>query len=206
MNLWVYITALGDSAVLLPCAGLMLVSLFLSPATRSIAWQWGGLFLFVAALVAASKLIFMAWGLGIPRLDFIGISGHSAMAALVWPSMLSLMAAGQSRQLRKFAVAFALLLALLIAVSRLMLHAHSTAEVVTGSMLGSATALWFISRLGDRWMLQEHAMLLPASVLLILPFVYGHRFPSEQLLRFMAQNLSLDDTVYTRRYFRDHHE
>ena len=98
------------------------------------------------------------------------------------------------------------LLALFIAISRLMLHAHSMAEVVAGFVVGSTVALLFLTRFGDRWRLQGRGIFLAASVLLMLPFVYGHRFPSERILRVLAQHLSVDNTVYTRRYFHDYYD
>jgi len=204
MQPWTFITAFGDSAVLLPCAAVMLLWLCISPNTRGLAWRWCALFISVAGLVVATKLAFMAWGWGIRRLDFIGISGHSAMAALVWPALFALACGGASRRWRSVAVAGSLLLALLIAVSRLMLHVHSVAEVVSGYFVGAAAALLFLCRYGDRWRLHRRGWLLVISVALVLPFVYGHRFPTEQMLRFAAQQLSLANTVYTRRYFREH--
>ena len=206
MSLWPNITAMGDLAVLVPSVGLMLVWLSLFPATRAVAWRWAILFLFVAGLVAASKLTFMAWGWGIRRLNFIGVSGHSAMAALVWPSMLGLVFDVQWRRWRLAAMVSGQLLALFIAISRLMLHAHSMAEVVAGFVVGSTVALLFLTRFGDRWRLQGRGIFLAASVLLMLPFVYGHRFPSERILRVLAQHLSVDNTVYTRRYFHDYYD
>lgn len=204
MQPWTFITAFGDSAVLLPCAALMLLWLCIPPDTRGLAWRSGLLFLSVAALVAASKLAFMAWGWGIRRLDFIGISGHSAMAALVWPALFALACGDMSGRRRSVAAASGLLLALLIAVSRLMLHVHSAAEVVSGYFVGATTALFFLCHYGERWRLRGRGWLLAMSVALVLPFACGHRFPTERMLRFVAQQLSLDNTVYTRRYFREH--
>lgn len=206
MQSWVSITAFGDSAVLLPCAALMFLWLCASPITRGIAWRWGALFLGVAGLVAASKLAFMAWGWGIRRLDFIGISGHSAMAALVWPALLALVSGGASRRLRLAATAGGLLLALLVAVSRLKLNAHSFAEVVSGFSVGAAAAVILLLRYRERWRLHGRGWGLAISVALTMPFVYGHRFPTERILRLAAQQLSLDNTVYTRRYFSEHGE
>ncbi|WP_114238887.1 phosphatase PAP2 family protein [Dyella sp. C9] len=201
---WTSITAFGDSAVLLPCAALMLLWLWALPDSRGLAWRWAALFVAVAGLVAGSKLVFMAWGWGIRRLDFIGLSGHSAMAALVWPSLFVLACGSAPRFWRGMATASGLLVALLVAVSRLVLHVHSTAEVVAGFVVGATAALLFLLRHGERWQLGRQGWLLAIAVALVLPFVYGHRFPSERLLRFVAQGLSLDNTVYTRRYFREH--
>jgi membrane-associated phospholipid phosphatase len=204
MQPWISITALGDSAVLLPCAAIMLFWLYVSPNTRGLALRWGALFLGVAGLVALSKLAFMAWGWGIRRLDFIGLSGHSAMAALVWPALLALLCGSASRRWRLAAAAGGLVLALLIAVSRLMLHVHSAAEVVSGFLVGAAAALFFLLHYDGRWYLHGRGWLLAISVALVLPLVYGHRFPTERILRLVAQDLSLDNMVYTRRYFREH--
>lgn len=205
MQPWLSITALGDSVVLLPCAVLILLWLCISPGTRALAWRWSVLLLGVIGLVVASKLVFMAWGWGIRQLDFIGLSGHSAMAALVWPSLLGLMWSGASRIWRKVAIAGGLLIALLIAVSRLMLHVHSAAEVAAGFLVGAVAALLFF-RYREHSGSSRRGWLLAVSVALALPLVYGHRFPSERMLRFVAQQLNLDNTVYTRRYFREHGE
>jgi len=183
---------------------LMLFWLGIAPAMRDMAWRWMLPFLGVAVLVCASKLVFMAWGLGIRRLDFIGISGHSAMAAVVWPSLFGLMAGHCSPRWRRLAVACGMGLALLVAVSRLMLHIHSVAEVIAGFILGASAASLFLVRFGARWQVADRRPWLMLSVLVVLPFIYGHRFPSERILRAVAQKLSLQDTAYTRRYFLEH--
>jgi membrane-associated phospholipid phosphatase len=203
MQPWTSITAFGDSAVLIPCAAIMLLWLCALPDSRRLAWRWAGLFLGVAGLVAGSKLAFMAWGMGIRRLDFIGLSGHSAMAVVVWPALFALTCGSSSRRWRWLATACGLLLALLIAVSRLMLHVHSVAEVVSGFVVGAAAVLLFLRRYDERWQLRGRGWLLVISIALVLPFVYGHRFPSERILCLVAQQLSLDHSVYTRRYFCD---
>ena len=94
-----------------------------------------------------------------------------------------------------------LLIASAIAVSRVVLHAHSVAEALAGFLLGSVAVLCFLRRMGARWQLHGRAAHLALSLLLLMPFVYGHRFPSERLLRFAAEHLSLDNTLYTRRFF-----
>ncbi len=203
MQPWTSITAFGDSAVLLPCAALMLLWLWALPDSRGLAWRWAALFVGVAGLVIASKLAFMAWGWGIRRLDFIGLSGHSAMAAVVWPALFALALGSSTRRWRYVATGCGLLLALLIAVSRLELHVHSATEVVLGFLVGAAAVLLFLCRHDERWQLRGRGWLLVISVVLVLPFVYGHRFPTERILRLVAQQLSLDHSVYTRRDYCD---
>lgn len=201
MQPWLSITALGDCAVVLPCAGLVFAWLYVASDGRALAWRWLLLFLCIAGLVAVSKLIFMAWGLGIRHFDFTGLSGHSTMAALVWPLLLTLVSGDAARCWRWLCTAVGLLLALLIGASRLCLHLHSATEVVAGFVAGSFAALWFRWWYGERVRLLRRGWMLAASVLLVLPFVHGHRFPSERMLRFVAQHLSLNKAVYSRGYF-----
>jgi hypothetical protein len=58
----------GDSTVLLPSAAAVFMVLFLRRPSRQIAWQWGLLFGITGAIVSASKLAFMGWGIGIREL------------------------------------------------------------------------------------------------------------------------------------------
>jgi len=50
-----------------------------------------GSFGITGAIVSASKLAFMGWGIGIRELDFTGFSGHSALFAVFWPIFLWLL-------------------------------------------------------------------------------------------------------------------
>ena len=80
--------------------------------------QWALLFGGVGAIVCASKLAFMGWGIGIRELDFTGFSGHSALSASIWPVMMWLLTGRFSTAVRKTAVLSGYALALLIGYSR----------------------------------------------------------------------------------------
>ncbi len=83
----------GDSTVLLPSAAALFIVLMLRKTSRLLAWQWSLLFGITGAIVCASKLAFMGWGLGIRELDYTGFSGHSALSAAFWPIFLWLLSA-----------------------------------------------------------------------------------------------------------------
>ncbi len=83
----------GDSTVLLPSAAALFIVLMLRKTSRLLAWQWSLLFGITGAIVCASKLAFMGWGLGIRELDYTGFSGHSALSAAFWPIFLWLFSA-----------------------------------------------------------------------------------------------------------------
>lgn len=198
MHAWIVVTAFGDSAVLLPC--MVVLSFWLSAfrATRALAWQWLLLLALVAALVAASKLAFMVWGIGISSLDFTGASGHSALSATVWPTLLSLLGRGRRRDFSFAGAVAGLVFAMAIAMSRVMINAHSWAEVFVGFFLGAAAAGFFLRKLGSRWRLEDPVWPLVLILLLLFPITCRFRFPSEHLLHVVAKRLSNDSAPHAR--------
>lgn len=141
---WQLISFFGDSTVLLPSAAALFIVLMLRKTSRLLAWQWSLLFGITGAIVCASKLAFMGWGLGIRELDYTGFSGHSALSAAFWPIFLWLLSARFSAGLQKAAVAAGYILAAVVGYSRLVIHAHSVSEVIAGLLLGAAGSALFL--------------------------------------------------------------
>ena len=88
---WQVVTFFGDSTVLLPSAAVLFIVLFLRKDSKQVAWHWALLFGITGAIVCASKLAFMGWGIGIRELDFTGFSGHTALSTAFWPIFLWLL-------------------------------------------------------------------------------------------------------------------
>lgn len=131
----------GDSTVLLPSAAALFIVLMLRKTSRLLAWQWSLLFGITGAIVCASKLAFMGWGLGIRELDYTGFNGHSALSAAFWPIFLWLLCARFSVGLRKAAVITGYVLAAVVGYSRLVIHAHSVSEVIAACCWALLAAL-----------------------------------------------------------------
>lgn len=132
-NLWLSLSALGDSRWLLPMALVLLLTL---PRTDSgLKWRWLSAVAVAAGVTLASKLAFMGWGIGISRLHFTGFSGHAALSSVVYP-LVGVLLAGPGRPARAIGLMSGVLLAIAIAWSRIPLHAHSLSEVIAGLMLG----------------------------------------------------------------------
>ncbi len=129
---WQLISFFGDSTVLLPSAAALFIVLMLRKTSRLLAWQWSLLFGITGAIVCASKLAFMGWGLGIRELDYTGFSGHSALSAAFWPIFLWLLSARFSAGLQKAAVATGYILAAVVS------------EVIAGLLLGAAGSALFL--------------------------------------------------------------
>jgi membrane-associated phospholipid phosphatase len=206
MRTWTFITAFGDSAVLLPITLVIVIWLALFRITATLVWRWLFLLAAVGGLIAASKLAFMAWGIGIPSLDFTGVSGHSAMSAMLWPLLLALLGSGGKRYPRIIGAILGLLFAMAIALSRVVLNAHSWAEVLSGFVLGASAAVVFLSRLGSRWRIERPYWPPAVALLLVLSIAFGYRFPSERLLHGVAKHLNIDNAVHTRDDLGARHE
>jgi membrane-associated phospholipid phosphatase len=143
MQFWHCITAFGDTILTVPAA--FAIAIFLVSAGRHrLMWIWIGVFAAAATLVAMTKLLFMGWCVGIDAIAFTGISGHTTLAAVVFPVLFRLAAVACGPPVRQDAWFAGEAFAVLIGVSRLMIHVHSVAEVVAGLVLGLCLSHLFL--------------------------------------------------------------
>ncbi|MBN2690513.1 MAG: hypothetical protein JXR43_01465 [Burkholderiaceae bacterium] len=194
---WVHVTDLGDSAVLLPLALVILFWLGLQSVRA--ATFWAALFCLDGAMVALSKILYMGWGLHPAGWNFTGLSGQSVVPMLVWPTLGRLLAAGRSAVWRCLLPTFGALLAAAIVISRLTTDAHTPIEAALGALWGgtlAVLALWRLPR--ERIGGGRPGWFLPVAILLPLALSYGQIFPSNPLLQTIACQLSGRDKPYTR--------
>jgi PAP2 superfamily. len=197
--MWHHITSFGDSALLLPLIAWLGIVLALTPSKRD-AVRWGIAAIACGGIVALSKLLFMAWGIGPPGLDYTGLSGHTALSVLTWPSLAAVLARHARRPVRWLAIAAGACLGLAVGISRLALEVHSVSEVIMGAALGMIVAAWFIRGLARHdaspaW----HAALLGIGCVVLWLVFYGRVFPSQHLLKDIAIWVSGHSHVFTRR-------
>jgi len=136
---WSLITRLGEAQILLPALLVACVVLAWCGGARQ-AWIWLVAVATATLLTTASKVAFIGFGWGWPGLDFTGISGHAMFAAAIWPPLLWLCARPLPPRWRAAGWLAGTALALLVGVSRLVVHAHSLSEVVAGALLGGAVS------------------------------------------------------------------
>jgi membrane-associated phospholipid phosphatase len=196
---WHLVTRFGEAGILLPCA--LLLAAWLALATRD--WRpvlgWLMPLAIAVALTTASKIAFLGFGLGIARLDFTGFSGHSMFAAAVYPMLAYAVSARLRIGWRIPAVALAYVFALLVAVSRYWLDAHSLSEIVLGFTLGTAASATAMLALRGT----EH-LALPRALALVLAFwlAWTPREPvllqSHQIVTRVSLKLSGRSVPFTR--------
>lgn len=199
---WQLISFFGDSTVLLPSAAVLFIVLMLRKTSRLQAWRWSLLFGITGAIVCASKLAFMGWGLGIRELDYTGFSGHSALSAAFWPIFLWLLSARFSAGVQKAAVVTGYVLAAVVGYSRLVIHAHSVSEVIAGLLLGAAGSALFLL-LQKRTTHSESMSISWGGVacLVMVPLILlhsGNKAPTQSLLGQIATAIGPLDKPFTR--------
>ncbi len=150
MSAWPLVSRVGESALLMPCALVVFAWLQSgrAPHDRANAVRWALTLGCAVALVVASKLAYMGWGIGGRAFDFTGISGHSTMAAAVLPVLARLLVPERHRAMAVVAVAVSVAVAIVVGVSRLALEVHSPAEVVAGLALGFGASATFLVMVG----------------------------------------------------------
>ncbi|WP_229262659.1 phosphatase PAP2 family protein [Duganella radicis] len=154
------------------------------------------------ALVVATKMAFVGWGVGVESIDFAGFSGHAMRAAAVFPVAGYLATRSSPWWVRQLGIAAGVLLAVLISMSRVYVRAHPSSEAVTGCLLGLGVAaifIWYAST-ENHMALSRILVLLCIPVLLVAPQV--EPIPAEQWITKAALQLSGRDKPYTREMWR----
>ena len=159
--------------------------------------QWALLFGGVGAIVCASKLAFMGWGIGIRELDFTGFSGHSALSASIWPVMMWLLTGRFSTAVRKTAVLSGYALALLIGYSpghprTLRFGSHQRPRIGGRQQ----RILWLQRNIAPPAL--SYRKIAAALLLPLLLINNGTIAPTQGLLEFIAVSIAPIDKPFTR--------
>jgi membrane-associated phospholipid phosphatase len=192
---WIYFTKLADTNVLMPLAFLLAAWLACLRRWRE-AVLWLFLFCSGLAIVAATKIAYIGWGIGITSLDFAGISGHAMRAAAVAPVMGFLSLQSRSRTSIAIALLSSIAFSIAIAVSRLVLHQHSISEVVSGLLLGGLVAAVFLAWSPSRPTVPWNIALSAACAFIAIAGLMAKPAPTERWIERVALYLSGHDQPY----------
>lgn len=141
---WHGVTRAGEVGILLPAALLAAWLLVLRRDNGRTAGIWLAALGVAVLITLASKLAFLGWGLGWAALDFSGISGHSMMAAAVYPVLFAVLIPTPSAWGRWSAAGAGIALALVVGVSRIVVGAHSWSEVFAGLAVGGVVTVFVL--------------------------------------------------------------
>ena len=198
MNWWNTVSFTADMSVLGPAGVAIAVWLLVSRQWRLVLgwslWYGGGML-----LVVLSKLAFIGWGLGSAEFDFTGFSGHAMRAGAVFPVLMYVVLQRAPRSWRLAGVLFGVAYAVLVAISRVVVHAHSVSEAVSGCVLGLAMAFGFMWQArGAVNFAVSHALALASLALMVLITFKAEPMPTEDWLQKIALHLSGHERIFSR--------
>lgn len=143
-----FLIYLGDLRVTTALAGAAAGWLMTGRHYRTAGW-WCLSYCSVVATVAASKIIYLGWGLQIPAIHFKAASGHAAGTASVLPIVLYLLAAPLIRGKENIALGVGWCVSAAVVFSLVAYGEHTPSEALAGWCLGmvaSTTTWWRIRR------------------------------------------------------------
>ena len=198
MTWWNGISFTADMSLMGPAGVAIALWLLVSRQWRLVfswcLWYGAGL-----TLVVLSKLAFMSWGVGSSALDFTGFSGHAMRAGAVFPVLMYVLLQRAEPRWRHAGVLVGVAFAVLVAISRVIVHAHSVSEAVSGCVLGLAVALGFMwNARGAVNFAVSHALALASLVLMVVLSFKAEPMPTEQWLQKLAMVLSGHERVFSR--------
>jgi membrane-associated phospholipid phosphatase len=181
------ITDCGDLAILLPVACVL--TLWVALICKRTAFIW---WLIALALCIGSTGILKIYFFACPPLtDLHSPSGHTSLSTLVYGT-LTLAVARTMPDWRRWLSAIAgTMFIVCIAVSRVVVRAHSIPEVLLGSALGLvALSLFVRAYLRDTPTKTYLAPLVAVSAMLMV-LLNGHELRAEELLHHIAIYLNI---------------
>jgi membrane-associated phospholipid phosphatase len=177
-----FLTDFADQGVILPVALMALLAFAVLRWWRG-AGAWIAVVVTAFALVLLLKIVFHTCGEGTPASPLFNPSGHVASATAVYGGLAAVVLG----QYRAAALLPALLIAVLIAATRLALGVHTVADVVAGGVIGMA-AVMVLRRLAGP--LPSSRCWQPALLALaVAVLLHGAHLDAEGAIRDLAARL-----------------
>ncbi|MFC6839907.1 phosphatase PAP2 family protein [Xanthomonas theicola] len=182
--MWSAISNFGDAALTLPLAATCCLWLAIGGSGWRAAWTWLGLLAAAALLVGATKILYAGCGVEWRAIDFRVISGHTMLAAGVWPMACMLGTDGSGRPLAsRLALACGFVLATAITTARAFDRAHSVSEVIVGLAVGALVTVCFLRWRGVPSVVPGRRPYALASLLLVSVAMYGQHAPIQRAIQ-----------------------
>jgi membrane-associated phospholipid phosphatase len=144
--LTLFVTSFGGQAVILPILILVILILLVSGQRRAAFW-WAFSVVLVLGLVLVAKIGFIPCGRYVPALDLRSPSGHAGASMAVYGGLAVLVARlARTRALGGLALLCGFGVALAIAVTRVVLGAHTVSETVLGGAIGLIAPILLATR------------------------------------------------------------
>lgn len=181
------LTLLGDAGFVLPASALLFALLWAAGGRRPALAFAAAATLCVAATLTA-KIAFMACGAPF-GLALRSPSGHASLAVMFFSSSALLAAAAAPGRPGRVLAALCLVLAGLIASSRVALDAHSVEETLLGAAIGAACFLPFWPLAPSRLAFDRRAFAAVLALFAALYALFGRPLYVENRIEDLAERL-----------------
>jgi membrane-associated phospholipid phosphatase len=181
------VTNFGDLAVLLPVAAIILLWLLAVRVSRAALW-WGVALALCIGGIAVLKVYFDACP---PLANLRSPSGHTGLSTLVYGAVTLIVAIEGTRWHRVLIFGAGAALMLGIAVSRVLLGAHSALEAGVGLVIGCLTLAVFARAYLAHRAADISLRPLVVSVALLLVILHGQALHAEELLHAIGRYLQV---------------
>jgi len=172
------LTNLADLAVVLPLAIAILLWLLVMRSAWAAIW-WSIVVAICIGGTAVLKIYFFACP---PIADLHSPSGHTSLGTLVYGAVIMFTAAETQGWQRRAVTAFGTLFILSIAISRVLLHAHTMVEILSGLLIGGVALAIFTKAYLSHHPVRVWLQPLVLAVVIILIIFHGHELRAEEFL------------------------
>lgn len=187
MDLISLVTDFGDLAVVVPLTLAILVWLLWLGKRREALW-WCLAVIFCAGGTAVLKISFFACP---PVEDLHSPSGHTALSLLVYGGIAAIVAVEREGWRRRLVVALAASFIGAIAISRVLIDAHTILEVVTGLFVGLAPLACFVAVYHKRHAGRVEVRPIVVAAILIAVIMNGQVVRAEDFLHSVSGYLDV---------------
>lgn len=179
------VTDLGDSG-LLGALVLTLSAYLASQGRKKEALIFLGVWMGTGIAIALLKVLTMGCGSLLWQHGIRSPSGHAAMSFAVYGMLGALLARQCSKSLHLSIQLSTIIIALCVAVSRVLLKHHTAGEVVIGAVVGALafyTGQRFLPKGGE---IKKGSKGVIVITLLVVILAHGAHLPAEQIIQLLA--------------------
>jgi hypothetical protein len=167
---------------MLPIA-ILLPLYFVLERQAQLARRWVAVLAPALLIVLVSKLAFLRWHIGIPSVQFRGVSGHSFFACSLLPVVIYLLLRNALKSRGRLLCWIAgTAIGVLIGISRVVLNCHFPSEVIAGCTLGAIASAAFLAESTIAKARFQYQRGLHVALLIVLVTQYGHLAPTDEWL------------------------
>ena len=131
--------------------------------------------------VFCTKVAYAGWDIGVPAIDFTGVSGHSFASTSVFAVAGYFLGSNFPKPAKYFGGCLGYFAGVIVGLTRVILGDHSPSEVVIGCMLGGVIAVAAIGIIRPRLRIVAAPLVFAFTVVILMFTLHGQKAPFRAL-------------------------